>query len=555
MNLKHILMVVAMGLPAGAVSSDTPGHAAIDALFANFDTTVSPGCSMAVLRDGEIDYARGYGMANLDYGIANAPDTVFRIGSTSKQFTAMAIALLAEQGKLSLDDDIHKFFPAMPDYGEPVTVRQLIHHTSGIRDYLTLAELADWGEDYSIAEALGIIIRQQQLNFPPGTDFLYSNSGYFMLSQIVEVATGQTLRQWAAENMFKPLGMSHTHFHDDHRQIVQKRADGYDDADGGGFEVSDTTLDMVGDGGIYTTVEDMAKWDRNFYDNKLGKGGPALIRLVETPGRLKNGKALDYAFALGIGEFAGTREISHGGAFVGYRAGFNRYPERHLSVAVFCNYANTDPTGLARRVAGLYLETAAAGAAEKAAPGSAEAAPAIEVPAAELERLTGEYMDPANFTLRSIVLDNGVLFYDRGGDDRTRLEPLGHDRFRMAGVPALVQVSFEAQGQAMTVTVEGREPTRFEKFRRPEPASAELQAYAGAYYSQELDYVQVLKAGAAAITAEQRAGPKTLKPVKQDTFVSDDGVVWQFERDASGAVTGFEVQAGRVRNIGFVRQR
>jgi len=474
MNLKQIQLVTALTLMAGPVSSSTPDRSAVDTILAGYDSTASPGCSLAVFRDGEIDYQRGYGMANLEFGIANAPDTVFRIGSTSKQFTAMAMALLAEQGKISLDDDIHKFFPTMPDYGDPVTVRQLIHHTSGVRDYLTLTELADWGENFTADEALRIITRQQELNFPPGTDYLYSNSGYFMMSRIVAIVTGQSLREWAGENMFKPLGMTRTHFHDNHNHIVRNRADGYDDADEGGFEISMTVLDMVGDGGIFTTVEDMLKWDRNFYDNKLGKGGPALIKLVETPGRLKDGKTLDYAFGLGVGEFAGSREIAHGGAFVGYRAGFNRYPEQHLSVVVFCNYAQTDPTGLARQVAGLYLNKAQPGSTEKATAGGVEAAPVIAASTEVLERMT--------------------------------------------------------------------------------PA-AEMEVYPGSYYSQELDYVQLVKIKDDAIVLERRAGSETLKPLGQDIFVSEDGVELLFKRNGEGAVTGFEMQAGRVRNIGFVRQQ
>jgi CubicO group peptidase (beta-lactamase class C family) len=554
MSLKQVQLIIVLILTAGPVFSGSPDRSAVDAIFSDYDTTVSPGCSLAVFRDGEIDYTRGYGMANLEYGIANASDTVFRIASTSKQFTAMAMALLAEQGKISLDDDIHKFFPSMPDYGEPVTIRQLIHHSSGIRDYLTLTYLADWGENYTVDEVLRMISRQQELNFPPNTDYLYSNSGYFLISQIVELVTGQSLSEWADENMFRPLAMTSTHFHDDHNHIVPNRADGYDDADAGGFEISMTTLDMVGDGGIYTTVEDMLKWDRNFYDNKLGKGGPALIELVETPGRFKDGTAMDYAFGLGIGEFEGTREVSHGGAFVGFRAGYNRYSQHHLSVVVFCNYANTRPTGLARQVASLYLDNAQTGSNNKTEKVTGDTTHTVEVSNAALERVTGEYLDPATFSVRSIVLEKGELFYDRGGENRSKLEPLGDNLFLMTGVPVKVQVSFDVGAKLMTVAVEGQEPSRLEKFKRSTPASAELAAYAGSYYSKELDYTQVLTVRDSAIDLVRRTGPETLKPLTQDVLVSEEGVALVFSRNGEGAVTGFVVQAGRVRNIGYVRQ-
>ena len=371
------------------------------------------------------------------------------------------------------------------------------------------------------------------------------------MSQIVEVVTGQSMRDWADENIFKPLTMNDTHFHDNHNHIVRNRADGYDDANEGGFEISMTTLDMVGDGGIYTTVEDMLKWDQNFYNNKLGKGESSLIDLVETPGRLKDGTALNYAFGLSVGEFAGTREISHGGAFVGFRAGFNRYPNNSLSVAVFCNYANTNPTGLARQVASLYLEPVLTGDAETSDAGADKV---VEVSAADLEKLTGEYLDSESFTIRSIEVEEGELFYVRGDDSRSRLDAIGNNRFLMADVSVLLYVSFAATGKAMTVEVEGQEPSQFERFERPTLVANEQAVYTGSYYSKELDYMQVLKVMDGTIILERRIGIDQLQPLRKDTFVSDDGVVLLFERNAKGEITGFEIQAGRVRNIGFERQ-
>ncbi len=559
MNLRLTFIILATGLFPGSAFADTPERLEIDQVFADYDSTRSPGCSMAIYRDGEIAYARGYGIANLEYGIANGPDTVFRIGSVSKQFTAMAIALLAEQGALSLDDDIHKFFPEMPDYGEPVTIRQLIHHTSGLRDYLTLAWLADWTEDFSVDEALQIIVRQQELNFPPGTKHLYSNTGYFLLSQIVQIVTDQTLSEWAGENMFRPLGMTKTHFHDDHTHIVKNRADGYEATDDDRFKISMTILDMVGDGGIYTTVNDLLKWDQNFYDNQLGDGGPELIELVQTPGKLDNGDELNYAFGLVIGEYRGTREIRHGGGFVGFRAGLNRYPDYHLSVAVLCNYADTNPTWLARTVASLFLS-------EKEDKGDStdqveaqpnEVSDVVEVSVADLERLVGDYWHAEDLTLRSIVIDDDSLFYSRGGENRTRLDPLGNGRFLMADVSAVVNVRFESLGgkpQAMIVEVEGEEPFRLKSFDRAAPSAEELLAYVGSYYSDELDYVLVLRSSGETIVADRRSGKEPIGPLHKDMFIADSGVVLMFERNADGRVSGIRLHAGRVRNVKFVRQ-
>lgn len=542
----------ALCLALAPLSWAAPDPTAMDTVFERWDSPSTPGCALGVFRAGETLYARGYGMANLEYDIPNAPDSVFRIASTSKQFTALAMVLLEQQGKLSLDDDIRAFFPELPDYGAPVTVRQLIHHTSGIRDYLTLAWLADWPEQFSVDDALAMILRQQNLNFPPGSNHLYSNSGYFLMSQIVERVAGQSLQAFAEQHVFGPLGMGDTHFHDDHTHVVPRRADGYAMGEDGAYHISMTILDMVGDGGVYTTIEDFARWNANFADNRLG-GGQALIETLETPGQLNDGTLLDYAIGLGVGTFSGTREISHGGAFVGYRAGFNRYPDHQLGVAVFCNDADSNPTQLARFVAALWLP--APGADEAELPAQAEAA-AVDVPADALQRLVGEYLQPDDMMLRSIVLEDGVLFYDRGNGNRSALVPLGPSRFQMADVPITVTVAFSPAGQApeqMTVSVEGDEPLTLERFQRATPSREELLRIPGAYYSEELDHTQVLTAKDGQLLAQRRNGVKVLEPLSDTLFVDDDGIAIELHRADDGTVTGFAVQAGRVRDLVYRR--
>ena len=544
-------------LASGLALAAEPDRTEIDAIFADYDSTRSPGCSMAVYHDGKIAYTRGYGMANLEYGIANGPQTVFRIGSTSKQFTAMAIAMLAEQGKLSLDDDIRTYFPEMPDYGSPVTVRHLVHHISGLRDYLGLASFADWGRHYSIDEALNLITRQRELNFEPGSEFLYSNSNYFLMAQIVEKVTGQTLRAWSGEHIFGPLAMKNSHFHDDHTHIVPNRADGYSDA-GDGFKIDMTILDLVGDGGVYTTVTDLLEWDNNFYDNTLGSGGPDLIDRVYTPAALNDGEPLDYAFGLTVGEYRGVREIQHGGAFVGFRAGLNRYPDQHLSVAVLCNYGNTNPTGMARQVAEVYLGDALdAVAGEDSAAGETKpATTAVAVSAAELERATGEYWNPGDFRVRGIVLDDEVLYYERADGGRSELVPLGDGHFRMVGVGVLVVVRFEPERGAptrMVVDIEGQDSVRFEAFERAKPSAAALAGIAGEYSSEELDHRLVLKVVEGELAVVRRDGTETFKPLVEDMF-TNGGVAMVLERDKIGAVAGFRLHAGRIRDLLYERR-
>jgi len=300
-SILALLGALASTAPAQSTSTtqltQTPDRSLpdrVDALFAPWDKPGSPGCALGVIRDGQLIYKRGYGMANLEYDIPISPTSVFWIASTSKQFTAFSVALLARQGKLSLDDDIRRYLPEMPPYQRPVTIRHLIHHTSGFRDYLVLKHMAgipteDVHSDEDIfhlmarqtdEDVLAFLARQKELNFAPGDAHLYSNSNYLLLAHIVKRVSGKSLREFAEEYIFKPLGMTNTHFQDDLTQLVRNRAVGYSPRAGGGFVSVVTNFDRVAPAGVLTTVEDLLLWDRNFYENRLWRrSGP------DQPGR------------------------------------------------------------------------------------------------------------------------------------------------------------------------------------------------------------------------------------------------------------------------------
>jgi CubicO group peptidase (beta-lactamase class C family) len=327
----------------------------VDELFGEWDSTHSAGAALAIIQDGEIVYKKGYGMANLDYGVPITPASVFRIGSTSKQFTAFCVALLAREGRVDLDAKITEIFPELPEqvYGG-VTVRHLVLHTSGIRDYLNLQGFRGISDEapYTYDDVLDVLSWQKGLNFPPGERYLYSNSGYLLLGLLVERASGKKLAEFARERIFEPLGMAHTHFHDDHTHIVPHRATGYAPREGGGWAISTTILDLIGDGGVFTTVEDLALWDRVFYDSPYGG---EIMELILTPGKLSSGERIDYAFGLSVTTYRGLRVVSHGGGFVGYRAQLMRFPDQRLSVVCLMNTAEGDPSRLCRQVADIYL--------------------------------------------------------------------------------------------------------------------------------------------------------------------------------------------------------
>jgi CubicO group peptidase (beta-lactamase class C family) len=358
---------VSSGLVAGAVivgglaganagGAEDKKTAAVDEVFSDLAKGGSPGCALGVYRDGKVVYSKGYGLANIEEHVAITPQSVFDIGSTSKQFTAASILLLEKQGKLSISDDIRKYLPEVPDYGEKITILQLLNHTSGLRDYLTLMELAGINIDgvTTDEDALQMIVRQKALNFAPGSDWLYSNTGFFLLSVIVKRVSGKTLREFAAENIFAPLEMSHTQYRDDHTTLIANRAMAYDGKEkGGGYSLDVSYFEQTGDGAVHTSVEDLQKWDENFYSGQIG--GKEFLAEIQEQGKLNSGKVLDYAKGLRIAEYRGLRTVSHGGSWGGYRAELLRFPEQHFSVACLCNLDSANPSKRAHQVADIYL--------------------------------------------------------------------------------------------------------------------------------------------------------------------------------------------------------
>lgn len=330
--------------------------AAVDEVFSDLTKAGSPGCALGVYRDGKIVYSKGYGLANLEENVAITPQSVFDIGSTSKQFTGASILLLEKQGKLSISDDIRKYLPELPDYGQRITILQLLNHTSGLRDYLTLMELAGINIEgvTTDEDALQMIVRQKALNFAPGSEWLYSNTGYFLLSVIVKRVSGTTLREFAAENIFTPLEMSHTQYRDDHTSLISNRAMAYDAKEkGGGYSLDVSYFEQTGDGAVHTSVEDLQKWDENFYSGQIG--GKDFLTKIQEVGKLNNGKLLLYAKGLHIEDYRGLHTVSHGGSWGGYRAELLRFPEQHFSVACLCNLGSANPSKRAHQVADVYL--------------------------------------------------------------------------------------------------------------------------------------------------------------------------------------------------------
>lgn len=585
--LLFVLAMLMMFLPPALKAGDTI-TSRVDKLFEEWDRKDSPGCALAVIKNGKIIYKNAYGMADLERGVPLNTASLFDIASTSKQFVACCILLLEEEGKLSLDDNIRKYFPNMPDYGKPVTVRHLVHHTSGVRDYLGLMSLAGMPaeNDYPEAQILELICRQKALNFDPGEDHLYSNSGYFLLGEIVKQASGKSCGDYAKEKIFKPLGMNATHFYDDFTRVVKNRALGYFPKSKGVYGNAVFLFDLVGDGGVLTSVEDMFLWDQNFYNNKLGKGGPGLIKKMQTRGKLNNGKTLDYAFGLGINKYKGLNTVRHGGAWAGYRAQLIRFPDQQFSVVCLANLGGFNPDRLVLKVADIYLEKEfkadkkkidkkkADKKKEKQKDKKAKKSPPekkpkfITLPEKDIKRKAGLYRSTKTGRTWKILFENKNLVADVG--IKVVLKPVSVSSFVAVDAPFKMACTFAPGTKTKPGKAAKKAPATYilhvrindgedRVFKQLEPVHLtreQLKAFCGKYYSEELDAVYTLYNEDNKLFYKKKYSTRgrLLDPTAKDEFL---GGRWniKFTRDAQNQLKGFTIGAGRVKGILFEKQK
>ena len=459
----------------------------VDRLFAAYDKPGSPGCALGVIRNGDFVYRKGYGTASLELGVPLSSHSVFYMGSVSKQFTAAAVVLAAEQGFLSLDDNVRKYIPEVPDYGQPITLRQMLHHTSGFRDVLGLLALSgrSAADLHPTNELLDLVARQKALNFNPGEKSLYSNTNYFLLAEVVKRATCKPLSQFAAENIFKPLGMAHTRFYDDHTVVVPGRIPAYQPGKDGAFLVDwSTNFEKVGDGGLMSTVDDLLFWDRNFYENKLGKG--TLVQEMQTRGILNNGKRIGYALGLELGTYRGLPIVEHDGALFGYRTDILRFPEQKFTVVCLCNVASADPSGLAHKVADIYLEKSLQPAAELRSVNAISASSPAAASASSLAVFAGKYYDSDRHSLLPFTVVDGYLTVWG-----ITLRPIAANRFE--GTTGY-EIVFAGSGNATKVTVssDGTEMLSAARIDDLHLNDAALVAYTGVYASPTGRHLQAV---------------------------------------------------------------
>jgi CubicO group peptidase (beta-lactamase class C family) len=539
------LLVVGAGARAQQVEvASNTLSSRMDRVFAQWDRADSPGCAVGVSRAGKVLYTHGYGAANLEYDVPITAASVFESGSVAKQFTAAAIVLLAQDGKLSLDDDIRRYLPEVPNFGETIRIRHLLTHTSGLRDQWELLAIEGRGpgtQVHSPATTLDLVTHQKSLNFPPGTEYSYSNTGYALLGIIVQRVSGQTLDAFTQARLFKPLGMSHTRWRDDFTAIVKGRTTAYSGTAERGFHTDMSFTNMIGNGGLLTTVGDLLLWNENFFNPTVG--GPRFVDTMQTRMVLRSGRRIGYALGLTVGTHDGVAEVSHGGATAGYRTFVARYPDQRVSLAVLCNLGSTNPAALGHQVADLLITKPAAAAQS--------GAPAVALSAAQLARWAGTYVDRRTDRALRLTARDGSLVDDDAS--RNAIRATSPSAFRFGDNTELKFAGTAPSRTALAVRPDGDTASFTEAIATP-LTTARLGQYAGRYTSDELDVkLDVAVKHDHLVLRRRPADEMVMRPVYDDDFATPIGSL-RFSRDRSGRVTGFGVFNGRIRDVRFRRE-
>jgi CubicO group peptidase (beta-lactamase class C family) len=553
-NILFSLFVAVFCLLVGALqASENAEEEKADGLFSHFNEGISPGIAVLVVRDGHVLLRKGYGLASLEHKIAITPKTVFDIASVSKQFCGMAVSMLIEEGKISLEDDIRKYIPELPDFGTAITIDHLLHHTSGLRDWPGTLALAGWKMDdvISFDQILDMAFHQQGLNFKPGAEYSYSNTGYNMLAEMVSRVTGLTFRQWTDQNIFEPLGMKDTHFHDDHNEVIPNRAYGYYRAEKETFKAVSNNLTALGSSSLYTTIDDMAKWVKNFEDHKVG-GGSVSKRMLER-GVLNSGRKMTYAFGLGWGRYRGLNTISHGGSWASFRTYLVHFPEAGFSVVTLLNHSPSNSSKAAFDLVDIYLADRLK-ARPKAKSRKKKAPESVDVPLSVLDEYVGTYrLGPAWYV--TISRKGNRLMSYATQEETVPMTARSQTLFWVEDYGAPILFKRNKEGRVDRFRYRGMECPKLDD--SPEPPSVPFSELIGEYESGELKTIySVVEEDGKLVAEHRRHGKIPLFPAYKDNF---RGGAWfmrsvEFTRNEQGEVNGFKVTTGRSRNQRFIKQ-
>jgi CubicO group peptidase (beta-lactamase class C family) len=546
--MKRILFLLFLPLQLSAQLLPDSVTKKIDEIFRTFNQT-TPGCAVAIVKDQQLVFSKGYGMANLEYGAPVKPITKFHIASVSKQYTAFCMLLLEKDGLINLDEDVRKYLDFVPDFGKKITIRHLINHTSGLRDQWQLLAHAGWQLDDVIKQehVIKLISMQKALNFDPGEEYMYCNTGYTLMAEIVEKVAGLSFRQYTNQKIFKPLGMDSTHFNDNYQEILQNKAYSYSARNGGGFQHEVLSYSTVGPTSLITTVEDHVKWINNFETGKVG--GKDLMKKMFETGTLNDGRKLDYAYALVVDTYKGNRQVSHFGADAGFRTVSSMYPDAKLGIVIFSNHAFANLSVYYKKIADLFLADIQSGIEPQ------KSASDNKTDTGLLKKLEGNYFSHNGERLFLKFIGGKCYLANNAAARGNPIEIITNEKNKLL-LPELKQewlvtdVNLKADSIQSLIVRKTTGSTTF--YRQPLPKQTDNKEFVGRFYNEECEsfYTVVIKDGR--LWLENKKYPSVeLRVLAPDQY--NTGLWWishiRFLRDKKNQVTAFEVNAGRVQHL------
>ena len=543
--MKRIfLMCVALVIAFSATSQNTKKN--IDGLFSHWEKN-KPGGVVLVTHKNQLIFSKAYGLENIPYNIPNTTETVFNIGSLSKQFTAMGIVLLQLDGKLSFDDDIRKYLPELPDFGKTITIRNLLQHTSGLRSSPELFGLAGWrdGDAISNEDVYSYLAKQTDLNFAPNSEFMYSNSGYILLAKIIETVSKQDFKNWMKEKIFQPLEMNSTFVEEDYSKIITKTASSYTEIEPVVF-INVENFDLTyGASNVYSTGSDILKWSKNF--NQTHEKWLKAFSILKTLDTLSNGKKNEYAFGVFVDDFFGNHRIQHTGAIAGFRSIMYTYPNDDLQIVILLNFTSNQLFELADQISLLFLKNNS----EKVFTNTSLINP-IKLDTDSLKKYEGMYWNDTENYSRKIYVKNDTLWYLRSNNKKSPLIPIAENEFQIGGINEKLVLKFENNNNRLSLITANSSITTFEKFEDKTPTIEDLKAYIGDFYSNELEtfYKIGLKDGKL-YGYHFRYGEFEVQILKKDVLSWSGMAISKYQRNENGNILGFTITMNRIRNLWF----
>ncbi|GAB3513051.1 serine hydrolase domain-containing protein [Emticicia fontis] len=522
----------------------------IDAIFKKYEGKDRPGCAVGIIKNGSLIYKKGYGMANLEYDIPNTSTSVFDIASVSKQFAGYAIAKLLNEKKIALDDDIHQYLPDVPDFGKKITIRHLVHHISGLRDWPQTLHAAGWrwDEAFSFTDIMRMVKNQKDLDFEPGNRYSYSNTGYNLLAAIVEKVSGQSFRDWTDTNIFKPLDMNSSHFLDDYTDIVKNLAYSYYPTDKG-FKKSLSALTAYGSSSLFTTVEDLSKWAIHF-NKSIAAKDPVFMQMLEE-GTLNNGGKVKYGYGLSYGSDEGFKTISHTGGWASYRTVLMHYPDQQVSFIILGNAGDFDLDGATKQVAHALIEFRIKPSNKPVSIVNKDT-PNAKVNEDILKKYTGSYQLGPGWAV-TITLENGQLQTQANGEDKFPMDTKSDSTFWINAYGASMTFVKDDKGEVNLLKYKHIQAKRFTPWK---PDASKFEQYAGTYHCPELGVEYTISNNNGQLVINNfRLGESNLSidPITENQFSTNIGSI-KFYTDTQNKIAGFKLSGGRIQNIRFEKR-